>query len=220
MTLQPATARCRPTTLQPLRPHAWRSLRPKSLEPNASPAPPPSRMNEIGRRICDQIGRVLRLSTTTCATMEQLRPWAVPRGGAHAARLRRIAVVRQDLGGAADRAPEGFIEGSSRAWRPAASSDSRGAIDGVASAVTTYLLGPCWRCLANSVIGSRVPPPRLELRRTRRATSLDRPSQPALRLLRGGRFARLAENPAAAFAQAGALSVHAGRDPIHVGNFR
>jgi hypothetical protein len=80
MTLQPATARCRPTTLQPLRRHAWRSLRPKSLEPNASPAPPPSRMNEIGRRICDQIGRVLRLSTTTCATMEQPRPWAVPRG--------------------------------------------------------------------------------------------------------------------------------------------
>ncbi len=40
------------------------------------------------------------------------------------------------------------------------------------------------------------------------------------RLLGGSRFGWLAENPAAAFAQTGALSVHAGRDPFHVGNFR
>jgi hypothetical protein len=44
--------------------------------------------------------------------------------------------------------------------------------------------------------------------------------QSALGLLRGSRFGRLAENPAAAFAQVGALSLHAGGDPFHVGNFR
>lgn len=41
-----------------------------------------------------------------------------------------------------------------------------------------------------------------------------------LGLLRGSRFGWLAENPAAAFAEVGALPAHTGRDPFHVGNFR
>jgi hypothetical protein len=45
--------------------------------------------------------------------------------------------------------------------------------------------------------------------------------RPRATLLRLGRpVGRLAENPAAALAQTGALPVHACRDPFHVGNFR
>src|ERR1700688_853753 len=73
------------------------------------------------------------------------------------------------------------------------------------------------------VIRARMPPPRFELRRTRRASRrIDQATGQGLLggLLRGSRFGWLAETPAAAFAQTGALSLHAGRDPFHVGNFR
>jgi len=73
------------------------------------------------------------------------------------------------------------------------------------------------------VIGARMPPPRFEpRRRVARSVASTSNGPPTItsRLLRGCRFGWLAENPAAAFAQTGALSVHAGRDPFHVGNFR